>query len=413
MAKKLKVAALVILILFLSASLFTAGYFLGERLGVKRFLGLHPSYGLKREADFRILDEIYTIIQENYVAKVSKEKLMKGAIKGMLDSLGDPYTKHFEPKEFKHVEEVTEGRFEGVGMNLEQSNGDIVVVSPIEGTPAKRAGIEAGDKILEIDGKTTKNMALPKAVSMIRGKSGTKVTLTMLRPATGETLEFTLTREEIKIPNIRSRMEDSDIGYVRLIHTFNTRSGTDVKKAVGSLEEQGAKGIILDLRNNPGGLLEASIEVASAFIDKGPIVSIKGKKGTEKTYKALGGAYSNIPLVVLVNKGSASASEIVAGAVQDTGRGALIGEKTFGKGSVQTIISLSDGSGLIITTARYHTPKGRPITKTGITPDVVVPAPPEGDQTDPQLEKAKEVLRLMIEGKDWRVARVFSACSTS
>lgn len=393
MSKTFRTVALIILVLFLSAALFAGGYFLGERLGVKRFLVSHPSYGLKRGADLKTLDEIYTIIQENYVEKVSKGKLINSAINGMLGSLDDPYTKHFERKEFQHIEEITEGRFEGVGMNLEQSNGNIVVVSPIESTPAERAGIKAGDKILEIDGKTTKDMALAKAVSMIRGKSGTKVTLTILRSSTNQTLKFTLTREEIKIPNLRSRLEDTDIGYVQLIHTFNSSSGTDVKKAVGNLKEQGAKGIILDLRNNPGGLLEASIEVASVFIDKGPIVSIKGRKGTEKTYKALGGAYANISLVILVNKGSASASEIVAGAMQDTGRGVLVGEKTFGKGSVQTIISLSDGSGLIITTARYNTPKGRSINKTGITPDVVVPPPPEGSQGDPQMEKAKEVLR--------------------
>lgn len=401
--KKLKIAAVTISILIVLSLFFTGGYFFGQWRTVGRFYEIHPTLARQKlSGDFKLLDEIARIIEDQYVEKVSKSKLVEGAIKGMLGSLDDPYTKHFKPKDFEHIEEMTEGRFEGVGMTLDMEDSQVVVVAPIEGTPASRAGIKHGDKILEVDGKSTKGLALEKVVSMIKGKSGTKVTLTIGREGQ-EPFKVTLVREEINIPNIKAEMKDSDIGYIRLIHTFNSNAGPDVRKTVTKLKSQGAKGIILDLRNNPGGLLEAGVEVAGVFIDRGVIVSIKGRKGDKREYKAKGDAFSDIPLVVLVNKGSASASEIVAGAIQDYGRGVIVGEKTFGKGSVQTIIDLSDGSGLIITTARYYTPKGRSINKTGIAPDVVVTGAEE-ELEGPQLEKAKEILHLMIEGKDWKQA---------
>lgn len=401
--KKLKIAAIIVSILVILSLFFTGGYFFGQWRTVGRFYQIHPSLvQQKPSGDFKLLDEIARIVEDQYVEKISKNKLVEGAIKGMLEALNDPYTKHFKPKDFKHIEEMTEGRFEGVGMTLDMEDSQVVVVAPIEDTPASRAGIKHGDKVLEVDGKSTKGMALEEVVSKIKGKSGTKVTLTIGREGQ-EPFKVTLVREAINIPNITSKMEGADIGYVRLIHTFNSNAGPDVRKAVTKLKAQGAKGIILDLRDNPGGLLESGVEVAGVFIDKGVIVSLKGRKGDKKEYKAKGDAFTDIPLVVLVNKGSASASEIVAGALQDYGRGVIVGEKTFGKGSVQTILDLSDGSGLIITTARYYTPKGRSINKTGIAPDVVVTGGEE-ELEGPQLEKAKEILHLMIEGKDWRLA---------
>lgn len=401
--RKLKIAAVIISILILLSLFSAGGYFLGQRGAISRFYQIHPSLVPGKAAtDFKILNEIAQIIQDQYVEKISKSKLVEGAIKGMLEALNDPYTKHFKAKDFKHIEEMTEGRFEGVGMTLDLEDSQVVVVAPIENTPAERAGIKHGDKILEVDGKSTKGLALETVVSRIKGRSGTKVTLTIGREGQ-EPFKVTLVREEINIPNITSKMEGPDIGYVRLIHTFNSNAGPDVRKAVTKLKSQGAKGIILDLRDNPGGLLEAGVEVAGVFIDRGVIVSIKGRKGDKREYKARGDAFADIPLVVLVNKGSASASEIVAGALQDYSRGVIVGEKTFGKGSVQTIIDLSDGSGLIITTARYYTPKGRSINKTGIAPDVVVTGAEE-ELEGPQLEKAKQILHLLIEGKDWRLA---------
>lgn len=401
MAKYMKTVSLIVLGIFVAAAIFAGGFFIGQRQGLNAFLQIHPGTAKRTSSDVKVVDEVFTIINDTYVEKVSKDKLVEGAINGMLDTLGDPYTRHFKPTDFKHIEEVTEGRFEGVGMTLEASDGDIVVVSPIAGTPADKAGIKAGDKVLEIDGKTTKGMALDTAVSKIKGKSGTKVNLKMAH-SSGEVFDVALTRTEIKIPNITERMETDQIGYVRLIHTFDFSAGPDLRKAIQRLKGQGAKAIIFDLRNNPGGLLEAGIDVSSIFIDRGVIVSIKGRKEAEKKYTARGDSIGDTPIVLLVNKGSASASEIVAGAIQDYGRGPIVGEKTFGKGSVQTVIDLEDGSGLIITTAKYYTPKGRSISKIGVTPDFEVAGSEDENAPDAQLEKAKELLNLMLQGQDWK-----------
>ncbi len=401
MAKYIKTVSLIVLGIFVAAAIFTSGYFIGQRQGLNAFLQIHPNANSRASSDIRLVTEVFNIINDAYVDKVSKNKIVEGAINGMLESLDDPYTRHFKPTDFKHIEEVTEGRFEGVGMTLEAVNGDIVVVSPIVGTPADKAGIKAGDKVLEIDGKTTKGMALDTAVGKIKGKSGTKVNLKMVHNG-GEEYKVTLTRTEIKIPNITERMETDQIGYVRLIHTFDFSAGPDLRKAINNLKAKGAKAIIFDLRNNPGGLLEASVDVSSIFIDRGVVVSIKGRKEEEKKYTARGDSVGDMPMVLLVNKGSASASEIVAGAIQDYGRGPIVGEKTFGKGSVQTVIDLQDGSGLIITTAKYYTPKGRSISKIGVTPDFVVPDTEDPNAPDAQLEKAKELLNQMLQGTDWK-----------
>ncbi len=248
-----------------------------------------------------------------------------------------------------------------------------------------------------------KGMAIDTAVSQIKGKSGTEVTVKISREG-AEPFNVTMKRAEIRIPNIQSRME-GDLGYVRLIHSFDSSAGQDIRAEIKKLKDQGAKGIIFDLRGNPGGLLMSGVDVASAFIEKGVIVSIKERKGAERKYTAIGKADKEIPLVVLVNKGSASASEIVAGAVQDYERGPIIGDQTYGKGSVQSVLDLSDGSGLIITTAKYYTPKGRSISKVGVTPDIKISNPEGEGQPDLQLDKAKEVLQLMLAGTDWRTLK--------
>ncbi len=401
--KALKVTGIVILAVFIAACVFAGGLFIGEKKALNDFMNTHVTASTTNTGDFRILDEIYSIINAQYVEKVSKDKLVEGAITGMLGSLGDDYTRHFKAKDFQHINEVTEGRFEGVGMTLEETEGTLTIVSVIENTPAAGAGLKANDKILEINGKSTKGVAIDTAVSQIKGKSGTEVTVKISREGV-EPFNVTMKRAEIRIPNIQSRME-GDLGYIRLIHSFDSSAGEDVRAEMKKLKDQGARGIIVDLRGNPGGLLMSGVDVASAFIEKGIIVSIKERKGAERKYTAVGKADKDIPLVVLVNKGSASASEIVAGAIQDYERGPIIGDQTYGKGSVQSVLDLNDGSGLIITTAKYYTPKGRSISKVGVTPDIKIANPEAEGQPDLQLEKAKEVLAAMLAGTDWRTLK--------
>jgi len=343
------------------------------------------------------IEEVMDIVRDTYVEKISTEKLITGAVEGMIKVLDDPYSKYLNKKHFKMVEEEAEGNYEGVGIMLGMEDSKLTVISPIKNTPAEKAGIKTNDVIVEIDDQTTKDMTINQAVKLIRGKVGTTVVLTIEREGEAKPLEFKLERAKINIPNVTSEIVDGDIGYIRL-HYFSRGAGEDIKKAVKDLKDQGAKGIIFDLRNNPGGLLDESIDVASAFVESGVIVKIKERKGNEKAHYAKGGADANIPLVVLVNKGSASASEIVAGAIQDTGRGVIVGETTFGKGSVQEVRRLSDGSGLLVTVAKYFTPKGRSIHKKGVKPDEVIEVDPDVPLKDKdlQLDKAKEIIKDRI-----------------
>jgi carboxyl-terminal processing protease len=400
--KALKITGITLLCVFVAVCIFAGGIFVGEKTTLSKYLLNHVPVSTSASSDLKILDEVYGIVVNQYVESPNKNKILTGAIDGLLAALDDPYTRHFAKKDFQHVEEVTEGRFEGVGMTMEDVSGQLTVVAPIEGTPAATAGIKAGDKVMAIDGKETKGMPLDTAVAKIKGKSGTKVVLTIARDGVANFV-VSLTRTEIRIPNIQAHME-GDVGYVRLIHSFDSTAGADIRKEMKSLKGQGAKAIILDLRNNPGGLLYSGVDVASSFIDKGVIVSIKEKKAAERKYTAMGNSDPTIPVVILVNKGSASASEIVAGAIQDYERGPIVGEQTFGKGSVQTVMNLTDGSGLIITTAKYYTPKGRSISKIGVTPDIKI-AQPDGEATDVQLAKAIEVLHFMISGGDWKTLK--------
>ncbi|MDI6892207.1 MAG: S41 family peptidase [Actinomycetota bacterium] len=390
------IVGLFVLLIFF-AGVFTTGVLVGRHLEMRR-PAMAPSESLE------LLREVLGIVQKSYIESVPTKKLVIGAIKGLLGALGDPYTRYLDPSDLQMLEEGTRGRFYGVGIEIGLKDDQLTVISPLPETPAARAGIKAEDKIVEIDGKSTKGMSLERAVKSIRGEEGTTVVLTISRKGVDEPLKFSLVREEIKIPNVVSKMMD-ELGYIR-VHSFSEDTGLDFEKALDELKKKGAQGIILDLRNNPGGLLRESVSVASQFIESGPIVVEKFKDGRERTYNAYGEADEEIPLVVLINKGSASASEIVAGAIQDKERGVLIGEQTFGKGSVQTVEELSDGSGLLITTAIYLTPEGRKIHKKGIKPDIVVSIKEEKPlhEKDDQLEKAKEVLRNIISGKDWKKA---------
>ncbi|MCP9777609.1 MULTISPECIES: S41 family peptidase [unclassified Cyanobium] len=295
------------------------------------------------------------------------------AIRGMLGSLDDPYTRFLDPREFKEMQIDTSGELSGVGiqLSLDKETKNLVVVSPIEGSPASRAGVQPKDVIVAIDGKSTKGMSTEDAVKLIRGQAGTTVTLTLKRKA--QTLELPLTRERIELHavdhQINTTADGVKVGYIRL-KQFNATATKDMRQAVKDLEEKGAQGYVLDLRSNPGGLLMASVEIARQWLNEGTIVSTKTRDGIQDVKRANGRALTTKPMVVLVNEGSASASEILSGALQDNNRAVLVGQKTFGKGLVQSVRGLSDGSGMTVTIAKYLTPSGRDIHKHGIDPDV-------------------------------------------
>jgi carboxyl-terminal processing protease len=295
------------------------------------------------------------------------------AIRGMLGSLDDPYTRFLDPREFKEMQIDTSGELSGVGiqLSLDKETKNLVVVSPIEGSPASRAGVQPKDVIVAIDGKPTKGMSTEDAVKLIRGQAGTSVTLTLKRKA--QTLELPLIRERIELHAVDHQINTSadgvKVGYIRL-KQFNATATKDMRQAVQDLEEKGAQGYVLDLRSNPGGLLMASVEIARQWLNEGTIVSTKTRDGIQDVKRANGRALTSKPMVVLVNEGSASASEILSGALQDNNRAVLVGQKTFGKGLVQSVRGLSDGSGMTVTIAKYLTPSGRDIHKHGIDPDV-------------------------------------------
>lgn len=333
------------------------------------------------------------VVKSRYVEEVPMETLMTGAVKGMINSLGDPHSIYMDAKLFKEFMIETEGSFGGVGIVLGVKDKTLTVVSPIEGTPGDKAGIKSGDQIVKIEGKDTKDMALDEAVSKIRGPEGTTVTLTIKRSQ--ELKDYTLTRSNIQIKTVAGKMLPDNIGYIR-ISMFNENTGADFSRKYQELEKEGMKALVLDLRDNPGGLLEESVKVSGKLVPKGTVVSVVTRDGNRETHTSKLEAVK-YPLAVLVNGGSASASEIVAGAVQDTESGTLVGTKTYGKGSVQTILKLDSGTAMKLTIAKYLTPKDRSINGVGIEPDVKVEAPDakEGGK-DIQLEKATEIVKNKI-----------------
>lgn len=332
------------------------------------------------------------IVKSRYVEDVPVDTLMTGAIKGMVNSLGDPHSIYMDAKMYKEFMIETEGAFGGVGIVIGVKDKTLTVVSPIEGTPGEQAGIKSGDQILKIDGKESKDMALDEAVNKIRGPEGSQVTLTIRRPANQEVKDYVLTRSNIQIKTVAGKMLPNQIGYIR-ISMFNENTGSDFVKKYQDLEKEGMKAVVLDLRDNPGGLLEESVKVAGMLVPKGPVVSVVTRDGQRETHSSNLAAVK-YPVAVLVNGGSASASEIVAGAIQDTGAGTLVGTKTYGKGSVQTLLRLDNGTAIKLTIAKYLTPKDRSINGIGIEPDVKVELPEVSPQMkDTQLEKAIEIVK--------------------
>lgn len=323
--------------------------------------------------DLRTFTEVFTTIKKSYVEDINPRELIRSAIKGMINSL-DPHSAYLTPEAYKEFQTETKGEFGGIGIQIGIKEGILTVIAPIEDTPAWKAGIKAGDKIIKIDGQPTKDMNINDAVSKMRGPKGKPVTLTIQRDEWKEPKDITIVRDIIKIKSVKYKMIDNEIGYIKLTQ-FQEGTAQDLANALQNLKESGMRSLILDLRNNPGGLLQSAVDVSEQFLPpKHLVVSIQGRIGEKMQYytEQLRPSYTEIPIIVLVNQGSASASEIVAGALQDWGRALILGVQTFGKGSVQSLIPLSDGSALKLTTAKYYTPKGKKIHAVGIMPDIVV-----------------------------------------
>jgi carboxyl-terminal processing protease len=341
------------------------------------------------DQDLLRLVEVLSRVKESYVEEVPTEKLIEGALKGMVDSLGDPYSTYLNADDYREFKASTSGTFGGVGVVITAQEGYVTVVSPIKGTPGEQAGLKPGDRILKVDGKDVRGLDVESASRLILGEPGTQVVLEVERE--GEKLTFTITREFIEVNPVEWKMLPDNIGYIRLTN-FNEHAGERLQEALMALTKQGMQGVILDLRGNPGGLLSQALEVAQQFVPAGPVVYVK-ERGLEEP-RVLNSKLkaARWPLVVLVDGGSASASEIVAGAVQDRKAGILVGEKTFGKATVQDVFSLSDGGALKITIGRYLTPSGRDINKEGIVPDIIVPVPKE------QRLPALQLKRILVPG---------------
>jgi len=328
---------------------------------------------------FKVFWESWRVVEGEFYDKsqVDHQKLIYGAIKGMVDAVGDPYTVYQTPSQREVSDTDLRGSFDGIGIQVDMKDNRLTVVAPIEGSPAEAAGFRPGDVILEVDGKSLSGKTLNDTVGLIRGQRGTPVTLTVLRQGTTDPFPITVVRAEIKLKSVRSRMLDDQVGYLR-ISSFSASTGTEMASGVKNLIDQQARGIVVDLRNNPGGYLSASVEASAQFVEPGSVVLYqKSGNGDVKTYRTEGGGLATgVPVAVLINKGSASASEIMAGALRDNRRAVLVGEKSFGKGTVQNVHELSDKSGLRVTTAQWLTPSEKPIQGVGLVPDTVVELPP-------------------------------------
>ncbi len=328
----------------------------------------------ERYTELQIFSKVLNLVQQYYVEGVDTKKLVYGAIKGMLKEL-DPHTNFMSPEIFRDFESETSGEFGGLGIEISVQNGILTIISPIEDTPAWEAGIKAGDKVVAVDGKSTKGLSLVEASQLMRGKRGSKTTLSIIRDNEEKPRDITITRGSVKIKSVKYTDMNDGYAYVK-ITSFIENTGKDLEKALLEHEKKsnGIKGLIIDLRRNPGGLLDQAVRVSDLFIPEGKIVSTIGRdRAKEEVVSATKKArFTSFPLIVLLNEYSASASEIVAGALQDNKRAIIMGEKSFGKGSVQSVVKLGDGSGLKLTVARYYTPSGKSIQSEGITPDIEI-----------------------------------------
>ncbi len=346
-----------------------------------------------------LFSDVLETLNNEYVDQVDENKVLDAAINGMLQSL-DPYSSYMSPENFRNMNAETKGEFGGLGIEITMQAGLVKVISPIEGTPADKAGIKAGDFIIRINDAQVKGLNLFEAVSMMRGKAGTKINLVIRRENVDDELKFTLTRAIIKIREVSAEVKLNSIGYIRL-RAFNQKSHNQLKEKIKSFKSKRLNGYILDLRNNPGGLLSQAIKISDMFLDSGEIVSTRGRDKTDiKIFNAKkGDMIDGLPLIVLINKGSASASEIVSGALKDHKRAIILGETSFGKGSVQSIIPLTNRGALRLTTAKYYLPSGSSISEVGVSPDITVKEKDKKEfrintDTDNQLKYAINLLKL-------------------
>ncbi len=364
-----------------------------------------PSWWPDRERDRNVkyFREVLQLVKENYVedTKAGYDELTRAALRGMLGEL-DPHSEFLSKEDFATTEEELSNQFGGVGIQVEQRDGKIIVISPIAGTPAERAGVRRGDQLVKVDGKPLEAPTLDRTVRLIRGEPDTTVTITMFRPSANKEIDFKLERKRIRLDSVRNeRMLPGGIGYLQITQ-FSERTGDEFAKAVAGLEQQGLKALILDLRNNPGGLLDAAVEVCEVFFDKGElVVYTQGRSPESREEHHAGGGHPprRYPIAVLVNGGTASAAEIVAGALKDTKRAVVVGEKTFGKGSVQSVLELRDGEGLRLTTARYYTPGGLTIHEKGILPHVEIEMSAD-DEAKVRLQQSRADLTAPAEFAD-------------
>lgn len=403
--KYINLAILTIIIL----SAFSAGFIYGSIEKLPRPIQgiINKEFGKPREFNFSLFWETWDKLHEKYVdeTNIKEDKLLYGAISGMVKGAGDPYTVFFPPVETKSFKQDVGGAFGGIGAEIGKRNGFLVIIAPLEGTPAQRAGLQAGDKIIKINNEITDDIAVEEAVSKIRGELGTKVTLTILRGNDGaKAKDIVIERATIKIPITKlEALNDNQIAHLSF-YSFTQTAPFEFQQAVTKiLDTTSYKGVILDLRNNPGGYLEVAVDIAGWFLNTGDLVAIeqfgKTENNNKTEFRASGlGALKNYPTVILVNQGTASAAEILAGALRDNRGIKLVGEKTFGKGSVQELLNLKDGSSLKVTVAKWLTPKGISISEHGIEPDykVAITEKEIEDKKDPQLNKAVNVLLKII-----------------
>jgi len=382
----------IFLILFLTGTGFTAGYFFGK------FQATCPVCPPEK-VDFSLFWEAWKVLEENFVDKdkLDVQNMIYGAISGIAKSLEDPYTVFLNPEETERFKEDISGQFEGVGMEIGIRKGQLQVIAPLEDTPAQKTGLRAGDKILKINDTMTTDLTIDEAVSLIRGPKGTEVNLTIFREEWGTTKEIKIVRNVIIVPSLKWELKEGNIAYIKL-YQFSEKAAFDFRVIATEILNSSARKIILDLRDNPGGYLEIAQEISGWFLERGEIVVIEdfGEGRKKEEYKAEGQAkFLEYPIVILINQGSASASEILAGALRDNRGILLIGEKSFGKGSVQELKRLSKGSSLKITIAKWLTPKGELITDKGLEPDIKVEMTEEDyeKEKDPQLDKALEVIK--------------------
>jgi carboxyl-terminal processing protease len=358
----------------------------------------------------KTFSEILSLLEANYVEKVDTNQLIDGAIRGMLKTL-DPHTSYLPPEAFTQMKVETSGRFGGLGIEITIKKGILTVVTPIEDTPAFKAGVKSGDRIIKIEDESTLDMTLSDAVERLRGKIGTEVNITIFREGMEEPLKVTLERANIQVKSVKSKIFEGSIGYVR-IRSFTKTTSRDLDKVLDEFRRKQVKKLVLDLRNNPGGLLNQAVEVSDRFLKpENLIVYTQGRTEEQNMRFTTHDRVQRVayPMIILVNGGSASASEIVAGALQDSSRAIILGTQTFGKGSVQTIIPLSDGSALRLTTARYYTPSGRVIQENGIIPDITVEVPvvskktqEESAKNNEEVNKEKTKMRRFLREKDLR-----------